>query len=165
MKKAGAAEARLRSLTQTYGVVPACVGAIQITCVQAIVLYGSEMWRDPKEGSRRDDLQRLLTHPTRSTMGALPTTLRGALTRGSGLTPAAVTLDTRQQRFVARLANACEDSKSRVLFEYPAPGASVGRVAAKQHGRGSKAETMRWPSPGEKPVVKSTILEDDTEAK
>jgi hypothetical protein len=31
--------------------------------------------------------------------------------RDSGLTPAAVALDARQQRFVARLANACEGSE------------------------------------------------------
>jgi len=34
-----------------------------------------------------------------------------------------------------------------------------------QHARGRRAETMRWLDPGEKPAVKTTILEDDTEAK
>jgi hypothetical protein len=44
MKKARAAETRLRSLTRTYAVVPACVRAVQIACVQAVALYGSELW-------------------------------------------------------------------------------------------------------------------------
>jgi hypothetical protein len=79
MKNARAAEARLRSLTRTYGVVPACVRAVQIACVQAVALYGSELWWDPKEGSRRDDLQLLLNRQATSTPGELPTTPRGAL--------------------------------------------------------------------------------------
>jgi hypothetical protein len=143
MKKARAAEARLRSLTRTYGVVPACVRAVQIACVQAVALYGSELWWDPKEGSRRDDLQLLLNRQARSTLGALPTTLRGAHMRDSGLTPAAAALDARQQRFMERLASACEGSKSKELFEYPTPDAPVGRVAAIEHARGRRAETMR----------------------
>jgi len=118
-----------------------------------------------KTGSRRDDLQLLLNRQARSTLGALPTTPRGAHMRDSGLTPAAVAIDARQQRFVARLANACEGSKSKELFAYPTPGAPVGRVAATEHARGRRAETMRWPDPGEKPAVTAIILEDDTEAK
>jgi len=56
MKKATAAEARLRTLTKTYGVVPESVRAVQVACVQAVVLYGSELWWDPSEAGRRDDL-------------------------------------------------------------------------------------------------------------
>jgi len=85
--------------------------------------------------------------------------------RDSGLTPAAVALDARQQRFVARLASACEGSKSKELYDYPTPGAPVGRVAAIEHAHGRRAETMRWPDPGEEPAVKTTILEDDAAAK
>jgi hypothetical protein len=66
---------------------------------------------------------------------------------------------------MARLANLCERSKSKELFEYPTPGAPVGRVAATEHARCRRAETMRWPDPGEKPVVKTSILEDDTDPK
>jgi len=47
MKKARATEARLRSLTAMYGIVPACVSAVQIAWVQAVTLYGSELWWDP----------------------------------------------------------------------------------------------------------------------
>jgi len=117
------------------------------------------------EGSRRDDLQLLLNRQARSTLGALPTTPRGALMTDSGLTPAAVALDARQQWFVARLASACEGSKSKKLYDYPTPGAPVGMVAVSEHARGRRTETMRWPDPGEKPAVKTTILEEDAAAK
>jgi hypothetical protein len=60
MKIASAAEARLRTLTKTYGVVPESIRAVQVTCVQAVAIYGSELRWDPREVSRRDDLQLLL---------------------------------------------------------------------------------------------------------
>jgi len=107
MKKARAAEARLRTLTTTYGIVPGSARAVQVACVQAVALYGSELWWDPKEAGRRDDLQLLLNQQAGSILGALPTTPRGALRRESGLTPAPVVLDSRQQRFAARLADTC----------------------------------------------------------
>jgi hypothetical protein len=94
MKKARAAEARLRTLTKTYGVVPYSVGAVQVACVQAVALYWSELWWDPKVIGRRDDLQLLLNRQARAVLGALPTTPRGALMRESGLTPAPVFLDS-----------------------------------------------------------------------
>jgi len=86
MKKARAADARLRSLTGTHGVVPACVRAVHIACVQAVALYGSKLWSDPTGGSRLVDIQLLLNLQARSTLGALPTTPRGMLIRDSGLT-------------------------------------------------------------------------------
>jgi len=56
MEKARAAEARPQSLTKTYGVVPEIVRAIQVVCVQAVALYGRELWWDPRAVGRRDDL-------------------------------------------------------------------------------------------------------------
>ena len=44
MKKARAAEARLCVLTKMHGIIPEQVRAIQIACVQAVALYGSELW-------------------------------------------------------------------------------------------------------------------------
>jgi len=60
MKKARAAEASLRTLTQTYGVVPEIVRAVQVPCIQAVALDGSELWWDRKEVGRKDDLNLLL---------------------------------------------------------------------------------------------------------
>ena len=145
MKKARAAEARLR--------------------VQAVALYGSELLWDPKEIGRREDLQLLLNRQARSTLGALPTTPLGPLMRDSGLTPAPVALDSRQQRFAARFASACEGSKQKETYNHPTSGAPICRVIKKEHERGREAETMRWPRPDEEPAVKTLILSDDTAAK
>ena len=79
MKKARAAEARLRTLTKTYGVLPEISRAVQVPRVQAVALYGSELWSDPSEVCRRDALQLLLNRQARSILGALLTTLQGAL--------------------------------------------------------------------------------------
>jgi len=76
-----------------------------------------------------------------------------------------VPLDSGQHWFVARIANPCEGFKSKEIFEYPTPGAPVGRVAAIEHTHGRRAETIRWPNHAQKPVVKTTILEDDNKAK
>jgi hypothetical protein len=81
MKKPRAAEARLRTLPKTYGVVPESERAVQVACIQAVAQYGSELWCDPREVGRRDDLQLLLNRQARSILGALPTTPQGALMR------------------------------------------------------------------------------------
>jgi len=96
MKRGWAAEARLRTLTEIYGVVPDSVRAVQVACVQAVALYRSEVWWDPREGGRGDDFQLLLNRQARSIRGALPTTPRGALMRESGFTPAPLILDSSQ---------------------------------------------------------------------
>jgi hypothetical protein len=159
MEKARAAEAGLRLLTGMYEAVPACV---KISCVQGGALFGSELWWARKKGSRRDNLQLLFNRHAMSALGALLMTPRGALMPDSGLTPAAVALDTRQQRLAAGLASACDGSKSRKQYDHPTPGAPVGRVAATEHAHGRRAEMLRWPAPGEKAGVKTTILDDDT---
>ena len=165
MKKLTASKARLRSLTGAQGIVPPCVRAVQVACIQAVALYRSKLWCDLNKGSWRDDLQLLLNQQARSTWGALPTTLRGTLMRDSGLTPVAVALDASQQRFVSRLASTCEGSKAKELYDCPTPGALVGRVAAIEHARSRRTEMMCWPDPGEKRAVKPIILEDDAAAK
>jgi hypothetical protein len=66
---------------------------------------------------------------------------------------------------LARLANEYICSNVKDLFEYSTPGAPVCRVAAIEHTRGRRVEAMRLPDPGEKPAVKTTILEDATDAK
>ena len=44
VKKAQAAEARIRGLTRTYGLSPGLVRKIQIAAVQAIAFFGAEIW-------------------------------------------------------------------------------------------------------------------------
>jgi len=164
MKKARAAEARLRTLTKTYGVVPESVRAVQVACIQAVALYGSELWWDPREVGRREDLQLLLNRQARSILGALPTTPRGALMRESGLTLVPVILDSRQQRFAARLENACS-SKLKELHKNPSSGAPICRAVRKENEHGRTTKGINWLALGEEPVVRTTILDDTTAAK
>jgi hypothetical protein len=48
---------------------------------------------------------------------------------------------------------------------YPKYNTPVDREAAIEHAFGRRTETMCWADPGEKPAVKTTILEDDNAAK
>jgi hypothetical protein len=48
INKARAAEARLRVLTKMHGIIPDRLSAVLMTCDQAITLYGSELWWDPR---------------------------------------------------------------------------------------------------------------------
>jgi hypothetical protein len=97
MKKDRAAEARLRMLTTTYGVVPERVRTVQMSWVQVVRQAGSELWWHRKAVGRRDDLQLHLNRQARCLLGALPTTSWGAHMRKSGLTPTPGILDCRQQ--------------------------------------------------------------------
>ena len=80
------------------------------------------------------------------------------------LTPAPVTSDSRQQRFAARLENACS-SKLKELHSNPSSGAPICRVVRKEHEHGRTTEGMNWPAPGEEPAVRTTILDDTAAAK
>jgi len=84
--------------------------------------------------------------------------------RESGLTPAPVILDSRQQRFAARLANACS-SKLRELHEDPSSSTPICPVIEIEYEHGRTTEDMSWPAPGEEPVVKTIILDDQCTAK
>jgi len=146
------------------GVVPAYVTAVQIASVQAVALYGGELWWDPKEGSWRYDLQYLLKRHARLTPGTVPSTSKGKLMRHGGLIPAAVALDARQRWFVSRLASTCESSKAKECYYYPTPGAPVGTVPVREHARGKRAERVCWLDLGKNPAFRTTILEDDAAA-
>jgi len=141
------------------------IRAVQIACVQAVGVYGSELRWDPREIGRREDLQLLLNWQASSTLGALPTMPMGALMRESGLTSVPVAQDARQQRFTARLASACEGSKQMAVHDHPTFGAPICRVITKEHERGQEAETITWPISDEVLPVKKVILSEDTAAK
>jgi len=84
--------------------------------------------------------------------------------RESGLTPALVTLDSRQQGFAARQENACS-SKLIELDSNPSSGAPICQEVRKEHVHGRTTEGMTWPAPGEEPAVRTTILDDTAAAK
>ena len=165
MTKARAAEAQLCVLTKMHSIVLERVKAVQIACVQTVLLYGSELWCDPREIGRREDFQLLLNWQCRSTLGSLPTMPTGAPMRESGLTPAPVAPDARQQQFTARLASACEGSKLQAVHNHPTSGAPMCRVIIKEPERGWEADTMRWPNPEEDLAVNTVILSEDPAAK
>jgi len=73
-------------------------------------------------------------------------------------------LDSRQQRFAARLANACS-SKLKELHHNPSSSAPICKVIREEHEHGRTTEGMNWPPPGEESVVRTTILDDTTAAK
>jgi len=77
IKKARPAAAKLRTLTKTYGVVPDCVRALKVACLQAVALHGSEHWWDPKEIGRQDDFQLVLDQQARSVRVRHPPSQRG----------------------------------------------------------------------------------------
>jgi len=81
-----------------YRVVPACGRAENIAFVQSVALYGCKPWCDLKEGSRWEDLQLLLNFQSKSTLGMLTTTPKGALMPQSALSQAAVAFDAGQYR-------------------------------------------------------------------
>jgi hypothetical protein len=60
MKKTSATKARLQILPKTYRVVPESVRHIHAACVQAVALYGTELWWDHIEVGRRVNLKLLL---------------------------------------------------------------------------------------------------------
>lgn len=74
-------------------ILPERVRSDQKPCVQPVELYRSEVWGDPKDIGRRDDLQLLLNWQARATLGALPNTPLGPFLRDPGITPAPVGLN------------------------------------------------------------------------
>jgi len=149
IRKAWATEAQLQLLTELFTFILACVWTEHVAYALAVKRYGREHEWDPKECSWRDRLELLLHWQSSSTLGMLLTTQRGVLVRHSGLTPAKVFLDARQQqRFEATVASTCTCSQSKVLYHYLTPCALVHRVAATEHTYCRKGEMMRWPDPG-----------------
>ena len=84
--------------------------------------------------------------------------------RESGLTPAPVILDSRQQRFAARLANACS-SELNARHANPSSGTPICRVVEIEREHGWTTECMSWPSPGGEPVVETVILDNKSTPK
>jgi len=135
-----------------------------VACIQVVALYGSELWWDPKDVGRQDNLQLFLNRQARFILRALPTTPRGTLMRESGLRPAPVDLDSRQQRVAARLAD-MGSGKLKELHLNPSSGAPICRVLKEEHEHGPTTEGIMWPAPGEESVVRTIILDDTTAAR
>jgi hypothetical protein len=109
MGKARSAEARIRSLTGRLGLCTENVRRIQIAAVQAVALYGTELWFDGQK-ERTADIQKLFNRQARSVLGALPTSAIGPLICEAGLTDAETVLRHRRRRLAARLAATPDDN-------------------------------------------------------
>jgi hypothetical protein len=51
------------------------------------------------------------------------------------------------------------------MHKDPSAGAPICRVVEKEYAHGCTTNGMSWMAPGEEPVVKTIILNDDTQAK
>jgi hypothetical protein len=102
LQKARAAEAMVRSLCRTQGLAPGLVRRIQVAAVQAVALYGVELWWQGQK-DRQAQLQLLINRQARAITGAYRTTPIGPLLREAGLEPAGVVLQARQLGYVKRL--------------------------------------------------------------
>jgi len=82
--------------------------------------------------------------------------------RESMVTPAPVTLDSRQQSLAERPDDGC-GTKLKVLYRNPSPGAPIRGVVQTEHDHGRTTKGMNWSAPGEETVVRTT-KPDNTDA-
>lgn len=102
VKQARAAEARIKGLTRTYGLPSGLVRKIQIAAVQAIALFGAEIWWRGQK-MYQDEIQKLLNRQGRAITGMYRSAPVGPLMSESGLIPAQILLDYRQRKYAYRL--------------------------------------------------------------
>ena len=74
LKKAHAAQARIRGLTKSYGLPPGLVRKIEIAAVQSIALFGAEIWWRGQK-THQEELQKLLNKQARAITGMYQSTL------------------------------------------------------------------------------------------
>jgi len=108
MKKARNAQQRMRRLTGRMGLVPENVRRTQVACVQAVAMYGSELWwkGENENGTigRANDLQILVNQQARDITGCFKSTNQGEPMPLSGLRPARPLLSYLGRQFALRMA-------------------------------------------------------------
>jgi len=97
LAKARKAQNKVRSVMTKKGLSSEGSKRIQVAAVQAVALYGSELWWHGQE-SRAQEIQRLLTEQGRKVTGCFSTTHQGALMNDAGLRPAMALLNNRVRR-------------------------------------------------------------------
>ena len=73
-------------------------------------------------------------------------------------------LDSRRQRFAARIANACR-SKLQELYHNPSSGAPICKVIMGEHECGRATESTDWPPPADESVVRTITMEHTSKAR
>jgi ribonuclease HI len=99
--KARRAQSRVRSLMTKKGLSPEGCQRIQIAAVQAVALYGAELWWKGQK-NKAHEVQVILNEQARRTTGCFRTTPQGALMNDAGLRPANALLNNRVRRYKMR---------------------------------------------------------------
>ena len=103
MRKARQAEDRLRRFTGQFGLTPEHCRRIQVACVQASALFGSELWWTNGRGfkGQANDMQLMVNRQARSTIGCYKSTNQHRRARGGGW-PTARHITSGQQAVALR---------------------------------------------------------------
>jgi hypothetical protein len=131
MSKTYRAEARVRSLRGKFGLSPENVRKIQVAVVQAVAVYGAELWWDEtKNIGRTTDFQKLVNRQSSSITGMLRTTPLGPLIKGAGLRSPDSLLENRRRRFATRTFELPEGNSISEGIRNPVDGLSLfGRLS------------------------------------
>jgi len=89
---------RVKSLMTKKGLSSEGCQKIQVAAVQAVALYGSELWWRGQE-NRAQEVQKLLNEQGRRATGCFSTTPQGALMNGAGLRPAKALLNNQKRQY------------------------------------------------------------------
>lgn len=101
MKKAKAAEFRIKGLSKIYGLCPGLFRRIQVAAVQSVASYGAELWWRGQKHYQKD-LQKLINRQARLITGMYQSSPISPLMSESGLLPAHILLDCRQRIYAHR---------------------------------------------------------------
>jgi len=101
LAKARKAENRVRSMMMKKGWSSEGCKRIQVAAVQAVALYGFELWWHGQE-NRAQEVQRLLNEQGRRVTGCFKTTPQGALMNDAGLRPAKALLNNQVRLYKLR---------------------------------------------------------------
>jgi hypothetical protein len=104
---------------------------------------------------RQEDLQ-FLNPEVQFIPGALRGTPKRLLMQEERLASAEVLLDYQRKRFVAKLANSPEGSKTKELHASDS-SSPFARVVKEECKRGQTTQTMSWPRPGDEAAVRMVI--------
>jgi len=97
LTKARTVQNRVKSLMMKKGLSSEGCKRIQVAVVQAVALYGSELWWHGQK-NRAQEVQALLNEQGRRVTGCFRTTPHGALMNDAGLRPAVALLNHRVRR-------------------------------------------------------------------
>jgi len=149
-KKARMAKGRLQRLMGQMGLTSANCRKVMIACVQAMAMYGSELWWKG-EGNRgmggpEAELQKLVNQQARAVTGCYRTTNLGALMAEAGLRPATTQLDNRQRRFATRLLTLPQGNEAKKVVGAESELGGRLRAAVGYAGRVEKIIMTAEPS-------------------